>query len=253
MNEHEAIFNFPKCVKYCWYLSISFPKSIPKIPKPLPIVWEFMVSILDPMPRKSDCRGKWAIPFPRMLQGSLGEKAWQFPPGCPPFFVGALVLLITGSKGFGFCFLDHRNSVSVNNPQDWSGNLLGGNKLSGSTTLKFNIVPETHSHTYPTSTIYHVWKFSCQKKRIEPPSTWDFVGVTDLSSQKDSNWYNMFLRPHLASYRIALQTPGGWFLLTLEVASPFFSFHTVDGRNPAPLGMVLKPCKSWDKLPTSTG
>ena len=31
------------------YLSISFPKSIPKIPKPLPIVSEFMVSILDPM------------------------------------------------------------------------------------------------------------------------------------------------------------------------------------------------------------
>ena len=24
---------------------------------------------------------------------------------------------------------------------------------------------------------------------------------------------------------------------------------TVDGRNPAPPGMVLKPCKSWDKLP----
>ena len=92
-----------------------------------------------------------------------------------------------------------------------------------------------------------------KKKRIEPQSTWDFVGVTNLSSQKDSNWYNMFLRPHLASYRIALQTPGGWFLLTLEESSPFFSFHTVDGRNPAPPGMVLKPCKSWDKLPTSTG
>ena len=87
------------------------------------------------------------------------------------------------------------------------------------------------------------------KKRIEPPSTWDFVGVTNLSSQKDSNWYHMFLGPHLASYRIALQTPGGWFLLTLEVASPFFSFRTVDGGNPAPRGMVLKPCKSWDKLP----
>ena len=24
---------------------------------------------------------------------------------------------------------------------------------------------------------------------------------------------------------------------------------TVDGGNPAPFGMVLKPCKSWDKLP----
>jgi len=28
--------------------------------------------------------------------------------------------------------------------------------------------------------------------------------------------------------------------------------HTVDGRNPAPPGMY-KPCKQWDKLPTSTG
>ena len=29
---------------------------------------------------------------------------------------------------------------------------------------------------------------------------------------------------------------------------------TVDGRNPKqPPGMVLKPCKEWDKLPTSTG
>ena len=28
---------------------------------------------------------------------------------------------------------------------------------------------------------------------------------------------------------------------------------TVDGRNPAPPGMLLNPCKYWDKLPTSTG
>ena len=33
---------------------------------------------------------------------------------------------------------------------------------------------------------------------------------------------------------------------------PVSSSHTVDGRNPAPPGMY-KPCKSWDKLPTSTG
>ena len=30
-------------------------------------------------------------------------------------------------------------------------------------------------------------------------------------------------------------------------------YDTVDGRNPAPPGMVLKPCKKWDKQPTSTG
>ena len=29
--------------------------------------------------------------------------------------------------------------------------------------------------------------------------------------------------------------------------------HTVDGRNSAPPGMVLKPCRQWDKLATSTG
>ena len=30
--------------------------------------------------------------------------------------------------------------------------------------------------------------------------------------------------------------------------------HTVDGRNPKqPPGMVLKPCKEWDKLPISSG
>ena len=34
----------------------------------------------------------------------------------------------------------------------------------------------------------------------------------------------------------------------------FFWSVTVDGWNPKqPPGMVLKPCKSWDKLPTSTG
>ena len=30
-------------------------------------------------------------------------------------------------------------------------------------------------------------------------------------------------------------------------------YNTVDERNPAPPGMVIKPCKYWDKLPTSTG
>ena len=30
-------------------------------------------------------------------------------------------------------------------------------------------------------------------------------------------------------------------------------YDTVDGRNPAPPGMVLKPCKKLDKQPTSTG
>ena len=29
-------------------------------------------------------------------------------------------------------------------------------------------------------------------------------------------------------------------------------YQTVDGRNPAPPG-IYKPCKSWDKVPTSTG
>ncbi len=32
-----------------------------------------------------------------------------------------------------------------------------------------------------------------------------------------------------------------------------YSIATVDGWNPAPPGMVLKPYKSWEKLPTSTG
>ena len=34
----------------------------------------------------------------------------------------------------------------------------------------------------------------------------------------------------------------------------FAQKQTVDGRNPKqPPGMVLKPSKEWDKLPTSTG
>ena len=35
---------------------------------------------------------------------------------------------------------------------------------------------------------------------------------------------------------------------------PISQNNTVDRfRNPAPPGLCLKPCKSWDKLPTSTG
>ena len=247
MNEHEAIFNFPKCVKYCWYLSISFPKSIPKIPKPLPIVWEFMVSILDPMPRKSDCRGKWAIPFPRMLQGSLGEKAWQFPPGCPPFFVGALVLLITGSKGFGFCFLDHKNSVKKSPGLVWKPS--GGNKPSDSTPLKFNTVPETHSHTYPTSTIYHVWKFSCQKKESNLHQHGILRGWQTYPHKRIPIGIICFLGHTWLLTGLPYRLPVGDFCWLWKWQAHIFSFHTVDGRNPAPHGMVLKPCKSWDKLP----
>ena len=44
-----------------------------------------------------------------------------------------------------------------------------------------------------------------------------------------------------------------WQTLLFSLAYSKFHFDTFDGRNPAPPGMVLKPCKFWDKLPTSTG
>ncbi len=98
------------------------------------------------------------------------------------------------------------------------------------------------------------WKKTSFKK-----SKWDFDEVSTWNPHFFSHqlYGNSFpLRLLLTSWLASL-----WCENRTSVPIPFTSlvngslFPTVDGSEirRSPPGMVLKPCRSWDKLPTSTG
>ena len=98
-----------------------------------------------------------------------------------------------------------------------------------------------------------------EKKTSFKKSKWDFDEVSTWNPHFFSHqlYGNSFpLRLLLTSWLASL-----WCENRTSVPIPFTSlvngslFPTVDGSEirRSPPGMVLKPCRSWDKLPTSTG